>query len=1430
WDGTKAADNDYVSHETSTLRTRMWINGTECTVKRIGHPNASPTTCRIGDPLYVGGNRSWCNFPIALDAFDIFSGILTDAQVGECNAADSAASGPALTLAPAYETKTTLNQATGWQTPPADVTITTAGTNKAVKVCIGNVITGDQRKLYFTQAIPLDRRVTSVNLWADLAYDTLADCGFTLAPIYTTGTGTEVIGSFPVEFVKSHIAMPNSRASGLWQFCMADPLFKSGVTQLVGVSITMTYTASGRTPAQSTSLYLRDLGLERIKYASSTVYYVVGNYRDNFSGVGRPLTEQSGGTATPYVLLDNLVDQAKSGRPATLNLYVSVFDTNDSLIYSTECTNVPAATATDAAYQVSIPITKPGTYRIRCQSYNASTGVYFTTDWSKYIVINGATQTLTPLSSFGLLAINPTKPFGRLETADPRTIGFTVNNLAMKTLTFPLTIKYKVIPYDEWIPGTAAKRTLTLDQTLTVNGLGTLTATYTPLHPVELVVAELWQGTTVLDHQERPIGIRNELSVAPAYTAQSQVKSLDDLAGTGKNWRNISFHSNPGDNIYQQLANNIAEAIKLTTVLGMNMRFNRIQPIPGVYDWDYLTPMFDLAQTNGCTLLPYLNLKWPADWAPVEFQIDANGCMHRGDHVWGYMGLGNYLYMNGATAPGYNQQFVQQLARKYLNHLGLAGFYFENEHIDTQWSSPISLSYHEAYRQAFGTWLQGQYGTIAALNTKYGTSYAAFTDVQLPVLDGASFQQKVMFADFRLFQRNQVEQYVTQRQQDTARAEDPKRPIVDYTIGEESDAYLQHIASNGAMLANGGIHSTQDMDANYERYNAVPGLRFRMEPHDMWNYMPVNNGLDEMLYGMLGMGGRGLQTHVFLPGTQTFNYNNAMHPTNPTPPYPGLDKLTAADPLLAELRDAEKLHDTVGILNLYPAGEYFRWSDDIDHRALTTALYVCNHYSPVVVNQQGQLAQLNGRQVIFLSGDILDTAQRDYLVSFVQNGGKLVLDYSTGQYGLSDPDSTTPHYLLNALGVDFFSAGSAVAGINASTYPHDAYTVGSGKVLVFRRLAFGGADWEAVIPSIMTWAGVTTRLANSTGTDNKYMQIRVLQKGNDYYLATTFHRYDFYTGPASLTTNHLCFTKSLPAGTYSVTELTTGTSYGAFTPAQLATGFDVGKTYQDLQWYVFKISLVPVVGWKVTPPAGALLGDTIAYQTTTFPGVGTDATLTTMQFVPSTVSQYYASLCRPTWANGKNGTLSAVSLAPANSDPMGDAAIQCGTGNGAFASGNALTLHFRFMLTHANAFGGGAPPFELDGDLVTMVTPNSNNPDIRVYVSGRGSGGAALRLPHLRISGYIDGLYYYFSDYYPDMGANELQYNTWYDLVFTWDGTQAADNNWIPGAVTDTLKTRMWINGTSYTVKRVGHPNASPATFTTTGPVLVGGDRQYNDV
>ena len=68
------------------------------------------------------------------------------------------------------------------------------------------------------------------------------------------------------------------------------------------------------------------------------------------------------------------------------------------------------------------------------------------------------------------------------------------------------------------------------------------------------------------------------------------------------------------------------------------MDLSLAEPIPGVYNWDYLTAMFDLAAEKGCRLIPYMALKWPTHWAPLEFQVDQSGCAHPGRHHVGHDG------------------------------------------------------------------------------------------------------------------------------------------------------------------------------------------------------------------------------------------------------------------------------------------------------------------------------------------------------------------------------------------------------------------------------------------------------------------------------------------------------------------------------------------------------------------------------------------------------------------------------------------------------------------------------------------------------------------------------------------------------------------------------------------------------------------------
>ncbi len=856
------------------------------------------------------------------------------------------------------------------------------------------------------------------------------------------------------------------------------------------------------------------------------------------------------------MLLDNLLDQAKEGRPARVNLQCSVYDMQDRLVYAAALRDLPAGGVSDFFAKHPIPITTPGTYNIKGKSYNAATGEYFTTDWTKLIVLKGEAKPLPVQTDPTLLVINPEHPFGRLEEADKRQITFSLGTLDPQA--GPVELRYSVIPYTPWLPRWSALREVKMTQTLPVGAARVITVPYTRQHTVELVVAELWQGGHRIEREERPIGVRNALDHTPPFTNRTQIPSLADFSGPGKNWDNIQFATNAESDLYKVLSDNIDEAKQLTPNIGFMLDINRAEPLPGVYDWDYLTPLFDLAARKGCRLIPWMVSKYPVDWAPVEFQSDPAGCIHRLGNMYGYM-VGKYLYVNGVYGPSIIRDFNLQFARRFLNHPGLGGYYFEHEHVDTKWLAwPISLSYHEAYRKQFAQYVKDRYQSIGKLNAAYGAHYAAFTDVQLP--DAAKQPRKAALADLQLFRRQAVEQFIMRDEIDAVREADPRRPIMMYMVSvAENDNFLRYIVQQGGMMANGGVHSNFNFDYEYERYNAIPGLRFRMEPHAVWGYDPVPHGYDEMIFGMLGMGGRGLGFQLYLPGWNAFSYSKAMVPGQTT----GFDKVVKYMPVMRELSSAEKQHDPIGILELR-SGAIIGEQPVTSIWDIHAAIYVRQHYSPRIATAEGDPAYLTGSKIIFPGGDIIDARQVKFLTEFLRQGGKVVMEEATAKYHLDHPDAPVVNALLSALGIDPTSHGSQLPGL---TPPHDAYDIGKGQLLVLHVRYLNRDQWAGIVPLLMNWAGVNGRLADSADPD---MQMHVLQHDNTYYLATT-HRNEF--GGPDTWSGRLRFCQPLPAGSYRVTELMSGNTLGVFTPAQLAAGFDAG-TYGNLEMKIFRIAPV----------------------------------------------------------------------------------------------------------------------------------------------------------------------------------------------------------------------------------------------------------------
>ncbi len=1136
---------------------RMWLNGKEVALKRERNPLRAGSICPVDGPIMVGGDRAWGNVAMALANFSIYGAALTAEQAillsSQKKNTETLKASESVLPPPAFEQHPELDKAAAWSAESPGVTIEDAE-GKALLVKIAKEDFGKEVKLLLRQPLVLNG-AKWVNLWHFIEPKGRGYSYKVEAIFEKTGAkeSSQSIGGG----YDAHIGSPNSRASALWKYLSAKTPNPTEGVFFKGLKITVGGNEKSTAPGE---IYLCGLGLERIDYKKTSLYYVVGGFRDNFGCVGfngcgaRAMSDFDGGAA-PFVRLDNLLDYAKRERPKSVNLRVSVYDSDDRLVAETFHSAIASVTTLDAFQRIEIPVNVPGTYRVKGKSYDAATGAYFTTDWCQFIVVKGGGAPHAASQKGLSFSINPDKPFGRLESADPKTVAF---NFEAKEWQYPLELKYAVIPYSIFTPGWSATRPVKLERSMAIEGPGKVEIPYESTHCVELVVAEVWKDGLRLDREERPIGIGNACDKSPPPSGDEKIPSLSEITANGGLWMNSQIHTLQ-DGAAEYFKANLGELKKLTPISGFNLDISHAEPIPGVYNWDFLDGIFDTAAQQGCRILPYMAQKWPAEWMPVEFIVQPDSSVHHGSLMWGYM-VGKYNYCTGAYGPDALRVFNQQLARKYANHPGLAGFYFENEHFGDYFSS------HDAgNRKRFSDFLKDRYRSIEKLNEAWGSSYADFSQTPVPTVNPDVMPRKTILADFSRFRDWWLDRFSLDCQFDAVRKEDPRHPILVY-CGVSSREALAHIAANGGMMANGGVHADLGSLLFRENYAAIPGLMERMEPHGMWEYEPIPFGYDEMVFGMLPMGGRGLNFHFFL-GKNAFDYEKYKNP-NPTstpPLYPrnGYARILETLPLLRELRAAERIHDQVGILSLRSSANIFGMSYRNDTGGLAQTLIGRTHYGPRICFPGGELARLDSCKVIFVTNDVLSAEEARFIKDYLLKGGCCVMEGGAAKYCLDDADKPMENYLLAQLGIDPTADGGHITGMDVR---HDIYKVGKGHVLLFPYPVHPDAMVK-VIPLVAAWAGVSGPMGDS---DDPGMLLFVLQTGTTYYLVTDHtvgHHDNYQTNDWS---GKIRFCKSLPAGNYEVADIWNGGEARTLTPEEMALGFDAGL-YHNKQMKIFRI-------------------------------------------------------------------------------------------------------------------------------------------------------------------------------------------------------------------------------------------------------------------
>ena len=144
--------------------------------------------------------------------------------------------------------------------------------------------------------------------------------------------------------------------------------------------------------------------------------------------------------------------------------------------------------------------------------------------------------------------------------------------------------------------------------------------------------------------------------------------------------------------------------------------WSRMEPSPGDYQLDWLKRVLDLANANGLSIVlgtpSATPPKWLVEQMPDILPVDAEGRQRK------FGSRRHYCFSHS----GYRKQcarITQKLAEEFGTHPAIAAWQTDNEY----GCHDTVLSYSNAALIAFRAWLRQKYGTIEALNKRWGNAF-----------------------------------------------------------------------------------------------------------------------------------------------------------------------------------------------------------------------------------------------------------------------------------------------------------------------------------------------------------------------------------------------------------------------------------------------------------------------------------------------------------------------------------------------------------------------------------------------------------------------------------------------------------------------------------------------------------------------------------
>ncbi len=484
-----------------------------------------------------------------------------------------------------------------------------------------------------------------------------------------------------------------------------------------------------------------------------------------------------------------------------------------------------------------------------------------------------------------------------------------------------------------------------------------------------------------------------------------------------------------------------------------------LNPLPGVYQFSYLDKLVEASKQRGfyVVLRVHPNNGVTPGWVKRTFQADQNGLV---EGVW--HGGPNLLLTVASTEMVEAQKtYLRALAAHYRADPQVIGYtlsnvYFDHSLVDSPWLGEIT-DYSDAMRRSFVAGLREKYRTLAALSAAHGRTYSSWEAVELPRpnvavdemgrvrprpdrlwLDFAAHKTELMLA----FRRDAIS---------ALRESDPACAVGPYS--DSVRAFLEHYyTAHGIFVAQGSME---------EQYPPEPlSYRVRYEPHAKVTRgaLVTDVGVSNLLFHRPGW-------------NEFFNYWFPQWRIAETEPpirgaemrlkqwFAAADRLAGAQEFAAADQPATArglmLHSLETLIYSWQHMHTSRVDDYVKpyrHQAKIEKVGLDDLFSPALTAEA-----LQGRPYVYVpySSDALTAEQRKLFKTYVEAGGRLILEASSGCW---EPGNDTTNRLGAEFGLPEAKPTAAPADVTSQSF-----TAAPGGLLAGLKLAFRVRNWQPPI-------------------------------------------------------------------------------------------------------------------------------------------------------------------------------------------------------------------------------------------------------------------------------------------------------------------------------------------------------------------------------